>query len=352
MAPEIETYQWRELHDFVVRLFLRIGMPREDAVMEADALMWANLRGVDSHGVVRIPWYVENVRIGIMNPRPDIKVTVDTPAVAMIEADRAFGPIVTNMAADMAVEKARHVGIGCVLIRNLTHQGAMGPYVQRIARNLMAGLIFACSPPNMVPFGARAAGVNNSPFALSVPAGRHAPLLVDMATSVVALGKVLVARDRGVSIPEGWGIDAQGNPTTDPNTVAALLPVGGPKGSGMALLFECMSSVMARNPLIVPALVNGAEQHNQNCVIAAIDVSQFTDVDEYRNEVDRLIDQLKQLPRAQGVDEILMPGEQEERVYSQRIKAGIPVPVATADALKTIAADLDIEFADASAGSA
>ncbi len=356
MSDETRIFQWQELHEFAVRIFVAIGMPADDARMEADALIWANLRGVDSHGVVRIPWYVENAGKGIMNPRPDIRVTVDTPAVAMVEADRAFGPVVTNMAADMAVEKARQVGIGWILIRNHTHQGAMGPYVQRIANRDMAGLIFACSRPNMVPFGARVAGVNNSPLALSVPAGRHPPLIVDMATSVVALGKVLVARDRGVSIPEGWGLDENGNPTTDPKELAALLPMAGPKGSGMALLFECMASIMAGNPLVLPVLsgeldetrttghVGRMARHNQNCVIAAIDISRFIDLDTYKEEVDQLVDRLKTLPRAEGVDEILMPGEREEKVYAERMKSGIPVPSGTLAALEKVAAELHIPF--------
>ncbi|MFW6103340.1 MAG: Ldh family oxidoreductase, partial [Chloroflexota bacterium] len=128
MTDQPGIFGWQELHGFCARVFGALGMPEGDAKMEADTLLWANLRGVDSHGVVRIPWYVENVRNGIINPTPDIKVTIDTPGVAMIEADRAFGPIVTNMAADMAVEKAREVGIGWILVRNHTHQGTMGQY--------------------------------------------------------------------------------------------------------------------------------------------------------------------------------------------------------------------------------
>ena len=357
MSNEVDTrFPWQEVHDFARRIFIGIGMPEEDATIEADTLIWANLRGVDSHGVVRIPWYVETVSSGIMNPRPHVKVLVDTSAVAMIEADRAFGPIVTNLAADMAIEKAKQVGIGWILIRNHGHQGAMGPYVQRIANSDMAGLIFACSPPNMVPFGSRVAGLNNCPFALSAPARRHPPLILDMATSVVALGKVFVARDRGESMPADWGVDADGNPTTDPNALAALLPVGGPKGSGMALLFECIASLMVSNPLVLPFLsirdgeANSAEhashlaKHNQNCVIAAIDISHFADIDEYKGQVDGIVDHLKALPKANGFDEILMPGEREERVHAERLRSGIPIPAGTLRALEKTAADLNIKF--------
>jgi len=349
------TLPWRDLHDFAKRVFVALGLPQGHAGQEADTLLWANLRGVDSHGVVRIPWYVENTRNGVMNPTPDIRVTVDTPAVAMIEADRAFGPVVTNMAADMAVEKARKSGIGWILIRNHTHQGTMGQYAQRIANHDMAGIVFVCSRPNMVPFGATTAGVSNNPIGLSVPAARHPHLILDMATSIVAMGKVLVAREKGESLPVGWGLDEHGQPAIDPRDLAALLPVGGPKGSGMSLLFECMGSLMAGNPLVAPVLAGELEEaktyhvgrmarHNQNSVVAAIDIARFTDVRAYKEEVDRLIDHLKALPREEGVDEILMPGEREERFYATRVKTGIPVPPNTIANLRKLAEELGVEF--------
>ncbi len=356
MTNQALVLPWQDLHDFAKRVFVRVGMPEQDAVTEADALAWANLRGVDSHGVVRIPWYVENVQNGIINPTPDIQITIETPAIALIEADRAFGPVVTNQAADLAVEKARGVGVGWILIRNHTHQGTMGQYVERIANHDMAGLIFVCGRPNTAPFGARAAGVSNNPVGISAPAGRHPHLILDMATSLVALGKVLMARERGESIPVGWGLDENGNPAIDPRALATLLPVGGPKGSGMSLLFECMASIMVSNPLLLPVLsgevgevkttghVGRMARHNQNTVVAAIDVSRFTDVEEYKAQVDRLIDELKELPKAEGFEEILMPGEREELCYAERFEAGIPVPTATIAGLRKVANDLNVEF--------
>lgn len=357
MTNQALVLPWQDLHDFTKRVFVRLGVPEQDAVTEADTLTWANLRGVDSHGVVRIPWYLENVQNGITNPTPDIQITIETPAIALIEADRAFGPVVTNQAADLAVEKARGVGVGWILIRNHTHQGTMGQYVERIANHDMVGLIFVCSRPNTAPFGARAAGVSNNPVGMAAPAGRHPHLILDMATSLVAMGKVLMARERGESLPVGWGLDENGNPAIDPRDLATLLPVGGPKGSGMSLLFECMGSIMASNPLVLPVLsgelgeakkttghVGRMARHNQNTVVAAIDVSRFTDVEEYKAQIDQLIDRLKELPRADGFDEILMPGEREERCYAGRIEAGIPVPPTTIASLRKIAKDLDVEF--------
>jgi len=352
---------WQDLHRFVTRAFVRIGMPDGDAATEADAILWANLRGVDSHGVVRIPWYLDNVDSGIMNPNPNIRVLSEAAATAFIEADRAFGPVVTARATDMAVRKAKEAGVGWVLIRNHTHQGAIGQYPERIAQNGMAGLAIACAQPNMVPFGARVAGLNNSPLSICVPAGRHAPLLLDMATSVVAFGKLMVAADSGVPFASGWAVDANGNPTTDPIQFAALLPMGGAKGSGMALLFECLTSIMAANALVQPVLSGalstaGPKQgkrdsdigrmapHNQNSIIAAIDIGRFANIDDYKARVDDLIDSLKSLPTADGFEEILVPGERKERCYADRVSNGIPLPSGTARSLKAMAEQLNIEL--------
>ena len=360
METDAIRVPWQVLHQFVTEGFVRMGMPDDDAVTEADALLWANLRGVDSHGVVRMPWNVDNVDSGIMNPKPDIRIISEAAATVFIEADRAFGPVVTARATDLAVTKAKEAGVGWVLIRNHTHQGALGQYPERIAQSGMAGLAIACARPNMAAYGSRVAGLNNSPLSICVPAKRHAPLLLDMATSVVALGKLMVAADSGIPIPADWAVDTDGNPTTDPAQFAALLPVGGAKGSGMALLFECLASIMAANALIQPVLSGalltpGAKEgkrdsdigrmapHNQNSIIAAIDISLFTNLDDYKAQVDDLIDSLKRLPRADGFEEILVPGERKERCYSDRVSNGIPLPSGTIRSLKAMAERLNIE---------
>jgi len=348
---------WEPLKEFTQKVFEKAGLLPEHAELEADALVWANLRGVDSHGVLRIPWYLENIDKGIMNPSPNIQVEKETPATAVISADHALGPVVTVLAMNRAVEKAKNVGIGWVFIRNTTHQGALGYYPQIAVNNNMAGAIFVCSPPNMAPHGARVAGVANNPLAISVPSKRHRPLLLDMATSVVAGGKLFLAIDKGIPIPEGWALGENGNPTTDPRHTTALLPLGGPKGSGLALMCECLASVMLGNPLLEPAL-QGKEivpikegkktevigvrpqyvQRNvQNSVVAAIDISKFTDVDEYKEHIDNLIDGLKALPKADGVSEIFVPGEPEWKIYDERLQNGIPLPEGTIANLRSVA---------------
>jgi ureidoglycolate dehydrogenase (NAD+) len=339
-------------------------MSPKDAETEAAVLIWANLRGVDSHGVLRIPWYVGNVDKGIMNPKPNIKMVKETPATLVIEADQAFGPVVTVFAMERVMAKAKKMGIGWSFICNHTHQGAMGYYSQMAASNDMAGIVFVCSPPNMAPYGARAAGISNNPITIAVPAKRHRVLFLDMATSVAARGKIWLAVDKGVPIPEGWALDKEGSPTTDPSQAAIFLPISGPKGSGLALMFECLCSVMVGNPLLEPILLGKKTESQvqtkkaevkgshpdyvprpiQNSVVAAIDISQFTDVESYKEHIDNLVDGLKALPKAAGFSEIFVPGEPEERTFDDRSRNGIPLPEGTIRNLRSVAERFALEL--------
>jgi len=331
--------EWKALQEFTAKVFEGLGMPPGDAAKEAEVLVWANLRGVDSHGVQRIAEYARRVDAGQMNPRPKIQVLKETPATILIEADHAFGPVVTTFAMEKVMGKARGMGIGWGVIRNTTHQGAMAYYTQMAAAEDMIGIAVVCSPPNMAPPGARAAGVHNSPIAIAVPGKNHRPISLDMATSVAAGGKLHVAIDKGVPIPEEWALDREGRPTTDPKKAAFLRPAGGYKGYGLALMFECLSSVLAGNPLITSILLsqNPVSPGTQNSFVGAIDISTFTDVEEYKRNIDQLAAALKGLPRVEGTDEILVPGEPEDQVYADRIQNGIPLPTGTVEKLRMAA---------------
>ena len=346
MAQNEVRVPWKELQEFTAEVFVGLGLTREHAQTEAEVLVWANLRGVDSHGVLRIPLYRQWLEEGLMNPKPDIRVLKETPATVVIDADHAMGPVVTKDAMDRVIDKARDVGIGWGLIRRTTHQGAMGYYSLMAADEGMAGIASVCSPPNMAPHGARAPGVHNSPIAIAVPANRRNALILDMATSVVAGGKLSLAIDKGVPIPVGWALDEDGNPTTDPKRQAALVPFGGPKGSGLAMMFECLSSLMVGNPLLSPVLLGQKQQvrGDQNSFLAAVDIGAFTDVDEYRQHVDDLVDGIKGLPRADGVDEIFVPGEPEWNTHQEREEHGIPLPDGTARNLRSVATELEIKL--------
>ena len=334
---------WQSLREFATQVFVKAGLPPRDAATEAEVLVWANLRGVDSHGVLRIPSYVSSIEKGGMNPTPNVQVTVDTPARSLIDADWAFGPVVTTLAMERAISKARSMGIGWVLIRNTTHQGAMGYYTLMAAKAGLAGIAAVCSPPNMAPFGARAPGVHNSPLSIAVPGDRRRPLILDMATSVAAGGKISLAIDKGVEIPEGWALDREGNAAIDPRQVAALLPTGSYKGSGLAMMLECLSSLFVGNPLVARRLSGKSiRPGTQNSFVAAIDIAMFTDLETYQTDVDELVGLVKGLPRADGVDEIFVPGEPEDQAYDTRVEHGIPLPDGTARNLSSVAEKLGI----------
>ena len=331
-----------DLNSFTKEVFISVGLPPEDAEIEAELLVWANLRGIDSHGVLRIPFYIDAVEKGLMNPNPNIEVLNETSATVMYEADRAFGPVVTTKVMKHVISKAKDSGICWGLIKDTTHQGAMAYYSLMAAEASMAGIAIVCSPPNMAIHGSKSPGAHNSPISIAVPAMKENHLVLDMATSVAAAGKISVAKDKGISIPSDWALDSTGVPTTDPSLATILLPAGGPKGSGLALMFESLSSIMAGNPLLAPSLTGKQAERRiiQNSIVVAIDISAFTDITKYRLNIDDLVKNLKTLPKAEGVEEIFVPGEPESRVYKDRSKNGIPVPLGTLSNLEVVSKKL------------
>jgi ureidoglycolate dehydrogenase (NAD+) len=297
---------------------------------------------VDTHGVTRIPRYVDLIQSGEMNPRPSIKISVETPASVLIDADRAAGPVAMVRAVSEAMRKAREAGVGLALVRATTHTAALGYYTLAIAREGLAGIALAGSWPNVIYHGSRAAGVSTSPISIAVPGGD--PVVLDMATSVVSMGKLNQAKKAGTPIPEGWALDASGNPTTDPQAAQTPLPMAGPKGSGLSFMVECLASLIAGNPLLAESLEGtpAGRRHRQNGFVMAIDLARFGDPESFRHEVDRLVKALKSLPLAQGSEEILMPGERGRRTLERRTREGIPIPRPVHDELRALAERLGV----------
>ena len=330
------------LKRFATDVFARTGLPQADAAVVAEVLVWANLRGVDTHGVMRIPRYVDLIECGDMNPRPAIRIRTETPASVLIEADRAAGPVAMTRAAAEAMRKARGAGIGLALVRATTHTAALGYYTLAIASEGMAGIALAGSWPNVVYHGSRAAGVSTSPVSIAVPGGE--PVVLDMATSIVSMGKLNEAKRSGRPIPQGWAIDGEGRPTTDPQAAQTPLPMAGAKGSGLSFMVECLASLIASNPLLAESLEGTPEgsRHRQNGFVMAIDLAQFGDPDGFKREVDRLVRALKALPRAEDTQEILMPGERGRRTLEQRTREGIPLPGSVHEELRSLAGRLGV----------
>ncbi|HMH18959.1 MAG TPA: Ldh family oxidoreductase [Burkholderiales bacterium] len=341
-GPPARTASADALKRFATDVFTRAGLPKSDAATVAEVLVWANLRGVDTHGVTRIPRYVDLVETGEMNPRPAMTVSKETPASVLIEADRAAGPVAMMRGTAEALRKARDAGIGLALVRATTHTAALGYYTLAVAREGMAGIAFAASWPNVAYHGTRAAGVSTSPISIAVPGAE--PLVLDMATSVVSMGKLNQAKRSGAPIPAGWALDKDGKPTTDPQAAQIPLPMAGPKGSGLSLMVECITSLIASNPLLAESLEGtpAGHRHRQNGLVMAIDLAQFGDPEYFRREVDRLVIALKSLPVDPEVGEILMPGERGRRTLEQRSHDGIPIQRAVCDELQALANRLGV----------
>jgi LDH2 family malate/lactate/ureidoglycolate dehydrogenase len=317
----------------VAGIFAARGTSETDAATVADALVWASLRGIDSHGVSRTPRYVELFDKG--QSVPDAVPTVERPraAIAIVDAHAAPGPVALNLAADEAIKGASDCGIGWASVRGTVHTGAIGYYTSRIAEAGMAAIGVVAGMPNMAYAGARGAGVATSPLSVAVPAGRHELVLLDMATAVMALGRIAQLKATGKELPPGVAVTKEGEPTTDPALAAVPLPVGGPKGSGMSLVFELLASGLAGNP-IVPGYHSGTKEgrrHRQNAFLLAVDIAAFQPLEEFKAIVDETVDTIKALPPEKGegevggVTEVLVPGERGRRSEIERNANGIPL---------------------------
>jgi ureidoglycolate dehydrogenase (NAD+) len=326
-----DTLSAEDLAKFAAEIFIARGFSADHAAKIAEVLVWADLRGAPSHGVQRIPRYIEIIDAGEMNTRPTVRVEKELPAAVLIEADRGPGQVSMRLAAAEAARKARTAGIGLALVRRTTHTAALGYYTRLAALEGMAAIAGSASWSNMVYHGAREVGVASNPFSIAIPHGKGEPLVLDMATAVAALGKIVHAARSGKSIPEGWALDDDGNPTTDPKKATLPLSLGGPKGSGLSLMIEAIASLVTANAIIADTIEGKSEgkAHRQNAFLIAIDIAQFRDLDGFDRDLTRMINALKAQPRQAGFEEILMPGERGARELQKRRKVGIAIPAAT-----------------------
>lgn len=335
-----------DLTTFASELFQKSGASAEHAADIAEALVWASVRGIDSHGVARIAPYAELLRTGVANPTPHITVRGNAPAVAVVEADHAPGAVAMREAVELAVDTARVTGIATVGVERTVHTGAIGYYTNRIAEAGMIGIAFVAGMPNMGYLGAKGKAVATSPLSIAVPGKRHETVLLDMATATIALGKIRQHKASGTPLPEGAAATADGTPTTDPELAEMPLPLGGAKGSGMSLLFELITSVLVGAPIVESFHGGGdaAKRHRQNALMIAIDPAAFGDADEFGWHVDATVDAIKGLPIADGAASIFVPGERSSGVAATRSTDGVPVTPKAWDALAGVADELGVEM--------
>jgi ureidoglycolate dehydrogenase (NAD+) len=334
-----------ELRDFAASILQAAGVSRDMADEWAACLVWSNLRGVDSHGVLRIPRYVELLGKKAINASPEMRLERKAGGIAVLEADLAPGPVGMARAMREAIACARAVHVGWCAARNITHAGAIGYFALQAAEAGMAGIVMTASGPMMAYHGARVAGVSTNPIALAFPAADRPALLLDMSTSTVAMGKVLEARDASRQVPLDWGMDAEGRPTSDPKRIAILLPLGGAKGSGLSFMIECLCSLAICNPIVAQALEAGGSLDSPflNGIAIAIDLSAFGDLATIRREVDRLGAAVSALPLAADAERIFLPGERGDSVRQERERAGIPIPSGTWARLLAVADKLCVQ---------
>jgi ureidoglycolate dehydrogenase (NAD+) len=332
-----------ELWRFIRDVLVAHGASELDAGVVADGLVWANLRGGDGHGVSRLPRYLSLIARGEIDPKAKARLTHDRAATFVMDCGHGFGPVAVMQAVALAVERAKTTGICLGLVRETTHTGAIGRYAQWIAEQGCAAIVLCGGQTLMAYHGARVASLGTSPIAIAVPSG-NGPIVLDMAASTISNGKILQARANGTPLPVGTVLTAEGEATTDPKTAEILLPLGGPKGSGLGLMFEMLASVLAAAPIQARALgPEKRKRHTANTAIFAIDIATFRPLLDFTHDADTLAAVLKALPRQAGFDEILLPGERSTRTEAVRRKSGIPISpklweeleaIAKADAIK------------------
>jgi LDH2 family malate/lactate/ureidoglycolate dehydrogenase len=325
---------------FARRLLASLGVPPQDAATVAKCLVQADLRGVDTHGLMRLPVYLDRVRRGLVDPAPKLVVERRTPVAAALDGQNGFGFVTATHAMADAIETARTYGIGIVSVRRSTHFGMAASYVLQAIEAGMMSLVFSNASRAMPPWGGRDALLGTSPFAAGAPGGRLPAFVLDMAPSVAARGKIRKAERRGEKIPLGYALDAEGRPTTDPTAAMAgvVLPIGGAKGSGLAIMMDIFGGVISGAGF-------GGDVGDQQKILdrpqnvghffLAMKPDLFVSEADYKARMDTLFERIRAVPRAEGFDEILLPGEPEAREMARRTQSGIPYAlseVATLDA--------------------
>ena len=329
-----------------------LGVPPRDAAIIGHLMAEADLQGSDGHGVFRLPQYARRIRAGGVNVRPDIRVVEERAAMAVIDGDNGMGHLVMKQAAELAIAKARTCGIAWVGSRYSNHAGPASLYARMPMAQNMIGLYYAVGNANhLPPWGGLDMLLSTNPVAAAFPANEEAPIVIDMATTVAAYGKVKTKAQRGEMMPEGWMIDRNGQPLLDParSEDGFLLPLGGMqagyKGFGLALMIGLLAGSLngaAMGSEVIDFNKDSSSVTNTGQAIVAIDLAAFGDPDAFRQRVDKLVRELRASARMPGVDHIRMPGDQSNALRIERTKSGIPIPPQLRAELDKLAASLEV----------
>jgi LDH2 family malate/lactate/ureidoglycolate dehydrogenase len=334
------TFAAERLRGVITEVIAAVGLEPTMAGVFADSIVAADLRGVKSHGTIRVPEYVRRVESGVMDPRAEARFVHDEGAVGLLDGGNGFGQAAGCTAMRRAIDKAQALGIGLVGVRNSNHFGIAAYYAMMALDAGMIGLVMTNASPAMNPFGTSIPLLGTNPIAVAVPAGVEKPIVLDMSTSLVARGKIRFAALTGKEIPPGWATDADGEPTTDAKKAlkGSLEPIGGPKGSGLSLIVDLLCGVLTGSCLTgeVKTIVDVSGPAKTGHIFGAIDIGRFIGREPFRQNVDAVIRRIKGLPARAG-QKVFMPGEIELDLAARRMQEGVPLAEEVARNLNALA---------------
>ncbi|QHE83713.1 Ldh family oxidoreductase [Hydrogenophaga sp. BPS33] len=314
-------------------VYRSVGVPEEEAALAADTLVQADLWGHQSHGLLRLAWYVARLRSGAMKPVTHLSLAVDAGAVAVLDGADGVGPVVARRAVEEATRRAHLHGVGAVSVRNSNHFGTCMYYTRMGAAKGCITMLMSNAGPNMAPWGGLKAKIGTNPWSIAAPAGRHGAVVMDMANSGVARGKIYLANKRREPIPSHWAIDRQGNPTTDPKAALEgfILPMAGHKGYVMGVMVDVLSGVLSGSQFLdgVHGPYDPVNRSGAGHFMLALNVQAFQPLVEFNERMEAYIDSLKDVPVAAGHRQVFYPGEMEMQAESEQRSRGLLLPADT-----------------------
>ncbi len=334
------------LTEACVHLLQQAGVPAGQAALIADVCVQADLRGVESHGVLRLPAYIHQVTHGLLAADTRVDVVRDHRATALLDGNGGFGQVAAAEGMRHAIHKAREHGLGAVGVRNASHFGMAAYYAMMALPHDAIGIVISNAAPSMAPWGGIDAILGSNPLCVAIPTGTDMPIVLDMATSVVARGKIRLAAEKGEKIPATWALDDAGRPTEDAAAAlkGTLLPVGGPKGYGLSLVNDVLAGVLTGAPFgpSIPSVHDLTRPSAVGFYLQAIDIQAYLPLDSFFARIQQLIAEIRGSRRAEGVSRIYLPGEPELERARDRLANGIPVPPPVLQSLRDLAARLGI----------
>jgi L-2-hydroxycarboxylate dehydrogenase (NAD+) len=348
-AMTMQRFTRQQIESFMTRCFAATGMSDGDAARVAQLMAEADMLGKDSHGIFRLPGYIGRIRAGGFNITPDIKIEREMAATALLDGDNAMGHLVVARAAEIAIEKAKTTGVAWVGLHHSNHAGAAGVYSNMALEHDMIGIYVAVGSANhLPPWGGTEMLLSTNPIAVSVPADKEDSIILDMATTGTSYGKVKVYAQRGIEMPVGWMVGHDGNPLTDASKAdqGYLLPIGGAKGYGLALIFGILAGTLngaAFGKGTVDMNADAASVTNTGQFYLALNIAAFMDPAEFKRQVDEVIGQMHASPTLPGVDRVRLPGEGSHAAWRERTADGIPLPAPLLNNLSKVASDLGVD---------